>query len=101
MAIIPNWSRSDGERWIAAWRASGKSRSAFARDHDLPANRLHYWTAALALTEPEQIGFVEVQPPSRRTSGVSVNCGGNARVEVSPGFDAETLRAVVTALTTP
>jgi transposase-like protein len=46
MAIIPHWTRDDGERWVAAWRQSGKSRSAFAREHDLPSHRLHYWTAA-------------------------------------------------------
>jgi hypothetical protein len=101
MAIIPHWTRDDGERWVAAWKQSGKSRSAFSREHDLPANRLHYWSAALAVTDPEQTGFVEVQPPCHRTSGVSVICGRNARVEVSTGFDAEVLRAVVTALGSP
>lgn len=101
MAIIPHWTRDEGERWVAAWRLSGKSRSAFAREHDLPANRLHYWSAALVVTEPATTGFVEVQPPCYRTSGVSVMCGRNARVEVSVGFDAEVLRAVVATLSCP
>jgi hypothetical protein len=98
MAIIPHWTRGEGERWVAAWKLSGKSRSAFAREHGLPSHRLHYWTAALAGAEPEQTGFVEVQPPYHRTSGVTVICGRNARVEVSSGFDAEVLHAVVIAL---
>ena len=101
MAIIPHWTRDDGERWVAAWKQSGKSRSAFAREHGLPSHRLHYWTTVLEVTEPEQTGFVEVRPPRHRTSGVTVICGRNARVEVSSGFDTEVLRAVVATLSSP
>jgi hypothetical protein len=44
--------------------------------------------------------FVEVRPAAAggAGSGVSVRCGDGVRVEVMVGFDAEVLRAVVSAL---
>jgi hypothetical protein len=98
------WTRDDGERWAAAWRLSGKSRSAFAREHGIALHRLHYWAhGAVTLPAapiPDRSGFVEVRPAAAggAGSGVSVRCGDGVRVEVMVGFDAEVLRAVVSAL---
>jgi transposase-like protein len=42
------WSRADGTRVVEAWRRSGMSRAAFARQSGLPVHRLHYWIANTA-----------------------------------------------------
>ena len=98
MAATSRWTQADGERWVAAWKLSGKSRCSFARDSGIPSHRLYYWASSVAAEVPVRSGFVELRPGLRQTSGVSVICGDNARVEVAAGFDAEVLRAVVAAL---
>ena len=98
MAATLRWTRDDGERWEAAWQFSGKSRGLFARENGIPSHRLYYWAGRVAARAPERSGFVEVRSALCADSGVSVVCGKHARVEVSAGFDAEVLRAVVAAL---
>ena len=91
-------TREDGERWVAAWKVSGKSRGAFAREHGIASHRLYYWTRSAGAKALASGGFVELRPALVATSGVSVICGDSARVEVASGFDAEVLRSVVAAL---
>ena len=98
MAATLRWTRDDGERWVAAWQLSGKNRGAFAREHGIASHRLYYWAGRVAARAPGRPGFVELRPALCAGSGVSVVCGQNARVEVSAGFDAEVLCAVVAAL---
>ena len=113
MTATLRWTREDGEGWVAAWQASGKSRVAFARDSGIASHRLHYWAgcvaartaasapvlaaAVAAASAPARSGFVELRPAVRAESGVAVVCGNNVRVEVAAGFDAAVLRAVVAA----
>ena len=101
MAAMLRWTREDGERWVAAWKLSGKSRSSFASENGIPSHRLYYWAGSVAAKVPTRSGFVELRPALRTTSGVSVICGHNLRVEVAAGFDAEVLRAVVASLGSP
>ncbi len=42
-----------GRALVEAWRASGLSGAAFCRQHDLRAQRLHYWREC----PPRQIAF--------------------------------------------
>lgn len=103
MATGLRWTRGDGERWVAAWRLSGKSRSAFAREQGIALPRLQYWgTGAAALPAamiPGQSEFVEVRSGADgANSGVSVWCGAGVHIKIAAGFDAEVLRAVVVAL---
>jgi hypothetical protein len=37
------WRQAQGERVVAAWRASGKSLSGFAGEHGLKIERIRYW----------------------------------------------------------
>ena len=109
MAATLRWTREDGEGWVAAWQASGKSREAFSRDSGIASHRLHYWagcvaartaasaSAKAAASASARSGFVELRSAVRAVSGVAVVCGKNIRVEVTAGFDAEVLRAVVAA----
>jgi hypothetical protein len=97
------WTRGEGERWVAAWKLSGKSRSAFAREQGIALHRLQYWatgTAALPVaTIPGQLEFVEVRSGADgASSGVSVVCGDGVHIQIAAGFDAEVLRSVVVAL---
>jgi hypothetical protein len=113
MAATLRWTREVGEGWVAAWEASGRSREAFARDSGIASHRLHYWAGCVAARTAEKVptrapaqaaasasarsGFVELRSAVRAVSGVAVVCGKNIRVEVTAGFDAEVLRAVVAA----
>jgi hypothetical protein len=99
MAAGLRWTRGDGERWVAAWRLSGKSRSAFAREQGIALHRLYYWStdaATHAGAIPSQPEFVEVRSVADgANSGVSVLCGDGVEIKIVAGFDAEVLRSVV------
>lgn len=42
------WTAEDAHRVIAAWRESGLSALAFAREHGLTAQRLYWWSKRLS-----------------------------------------------------
>jgi transposase-like protein len=43
LAAAQQWSAEEGERVVATWRRSGLSMRAFAKQHGLVAQRLHWW----------------------------------------------------------
>jgi hypothetical protein len=103
-----------GRALVEAWRVSGLSGAAFCRQHDLRAQRLHYWRERLgypikAVGEPSRPpvarppaddGFVQLvvsTPPRALSTHVDVVVGG-AVIRVGSGFDADLLRRVVGAL---
>lgn len=103
-----------GRALVEAWRVSGLSGAAFCRQHNLRAQRLHYWRERLGypikvVSEPSCAplarppttdGFVQMVvsaptgPPSTHVDIVV----GRAVIRVGPGFDADLLRGVVAAL---
>lgn len=103
-----------GRALVEAWRVSGLSGAAFCRQHNLRAQRLHYWrerlgypikvvgvpSCAPVVRSPTTDGFVQMVlsvPPGPRSTYVDVVVGG-AVIRVGPGFDADLLRGVVGAL---
>ena len=85
-------SEDEKRQVLAAWKASGKGKAAFARQHGLSPNSLSRWQKALRPT-----GFVEVVVPTR-LGPLFVHIGEGVRVEVDPGFDASEVRRLVQAL---
>jgi hypothetical protein len=105
---------SGGRALVEAWRVSGLSGAAFCRQHNLRAQRLHYWRERLGYPikivgvptcppvarPPPTDGFVQVvvrAPHGPLSTYVDVIVGG-AVIRVGPDFDAELLRGVVGAL---
>ncbi len=103
-----------GRALVEAWRASGLSGAAFCRQHDLRAQRLHYWRERLGYpvkvvgdssrtsvpAPPATDGFVQLvvsAPPASPDTHVDIVVGG-AIIRVGSGFDADLLRRVVGAL---
>src|SRR5215831_2083098 len=115
--------RLSAAKWselVSAWDASGHGARAFAEAHGVSEASLRWWKGELArraLQEParrspgpgrKRGGNVALARVVRRTEGSSPSIEpepvrlmvavGDARIVVSPDFDAPLLRAVVRAL---
>ena len=90
------------QRWIAQWRASGMSVRAFCDRHGLTTPSFYAWRRVLQQRATEKAAFVAVQvvadaPPAQGSALEVVLADGRA-VRVAPGFDAATLRQLLTVL---
>lgn len=90
---------------IEAWQRSGKSQRAFCLDAGIPLGTFQWWRNRLRNDQDSVVGessFVEVSlhprevttSSSRQSRAVAIVCGAY-RVEVTPGFDQDTLAAVL------
>jgi transposase-like protein len=104
--IERRWSEEDARRVLAAWRESGDSAYAFAREHGLNAQRLGWWSKRLGDWEPadEVDGFVRADviatPRSTPSSApVVVHASSGVVIEVEPTrVDATWLAALLLEL---
>ena len=89
-------------RWIGEWRASGLSVRAFCARRGLATPSFYGWRRALERRAGEQAGFVPVQvladTPPAQASALELVLADGRTVRVAPGFDAATLRQLLTAL---
>ena len=89
-------------RWLGEWQASGLSVRAFCARHGLTEPTFYAWRRVLAQRTAAQRAFVPVQivadQPTTPASPLEVVLGDGRRVRVAPGFDAVTLRALLTVL---
>jgi hypothetical protein len=93
--------RHKWQRLISGQQSSGLSVTRFCRRHGVSTPSFYAWRKRLAAVGVER--FVEVhvaQADGRATepSVIEVCLGGGRRVVVRPGFDATTLRQVITLL---
>lgn len=105
------------ENRIAAFQRSGKSMRRWCREQEIPYERMKYWKNRIkeraALTECEcvsevPVGWAQVPStltiddpqPDRATGNIYIHIRDIA-VEVSKGFDAGTLREVLSAVQKP
>jgi transposase-like protein len=95
------WRAADAERVLAAWRGSGQSVAAFAREHGLSATRLLRWRARLELSVAPVFHPVRVverlRPPTTPAGPEPLElelCGGR-RIRVPARFDPELLAELV------
>ena len=89
-------------RWIAQWRASGLSVRDFCDRHGLAAPSFYAWRSRLHQRTGDTPAVVPVQlvadaPPAQASALELVLADGRV-VRVAPGFDAATLRQLLTAL---
>jgi transposase len=89
-------------QWIGAWRTSGVGVRAFCSRHGLDEKRFYVWRRVLARRAILDSAFVPVQviddEAPARASALEVVLANGRTVRVGPGFDAATLRQLVTAL---
>ena len=108
-----------GQALIDDWRRSGLSRSAYARQHQVGAHLLTYWSkrllgpmpapagTAVSVAKTAIIDFVQVPsaghrsaaaPPAAPTSSLEIRLSCGALIRVAPGVDPALLRLVVRTL---
>ena len=94
------WRATDAEQVLEAWRQSGQSGAAFAREHGLSRARLLRWRDRLKSTTALTFHPVRV---TQRAKPIAVGmrgplelelCGGR-RIRVHAGFDPELLEQLV------
>jgi hypothetical protein len=102
---------SKWRRHVDRWRASGKSAAAYSAEHGLKVWSLRYWsqrieeparpdtpqglavrTVRLAQVRPKQ-----TQRPGRADDAVQLSAGAFS-LQVSPGFDRDALRDVLSVV---
>ena len=97
------WTREQAEHVLQAWRSSGQSVEAFARDRELPSQRLRYWFKRLGSQAGERnagggVSLLPVRVASSLGGAVEIQTPGGCVVRVGPGFDEDALLRVVALL---
>ena len=94
-------SRKEAEQLAAEFEGSGLRQEEFCERNDVSRNALARYVKRYRRREADAgqrwVG-VEVAASGATGSGLSVALGGGRRIEVGRGFDAATLRQLVTAL---
>jgi hypothetical protein len=96
-------SRAEADHLAAEYEASGLSREAFCEQKDVPLKTLaryivRYRKQKAAGSEPQRWVAVEVAGSSGCGGELVVLLPGGRRIEVKRGFDASTLRHLLTVL---
>jgi hypothetical protein len=99
-------SRAEADQLVIEYEASGVTQAEFCRHKDLPLKTLaryvtRYRRQTAGGDEPNQPQrFVAVELAASRTVGseLTVVLHGGLRIEVKSGFDAGTLRQLVSVL---
>jgi len=99
-------SRAEADQLVIEYEASGVTQAEFCRQQDLPLKTLaryvtRYRKQIVRGNDPDQPQrFVAVEVTASRTAGseLTVVLRGGLRIEVKSGFDAGTLRQLVTVL---
>jgi len=91
--------RAFWQEHLAHWHASGLTQVAYCRQQGLNRDQFGYWKKRLlsARSPDATPGFIAVHMASVGAT-LTVVLKNHLRVEVYPGFDPATLRAVVQAL---
>jgi hypothetical protein len=102
------FSIEQGQALVDAWRQSGLSRSAFARERGVGVHVLQYWSQKLSAprgasitTQPSSSAFMQVTLPSvsrSLSSPLMIQFSRGAVVHVGVGADADLLRTVLLSL---
>jgi transposase-like protein len=96
-------SREEAQQLAAEFEASGLTRPQFCQRHDVSLNTLarylkrHRQQNAPPKATPRWVA-VEIAAPTAAASGLTLVVGAGRRIEVGRGFDAATLRQLVSAL---
>jgi transposase len=91
------WRRS-----LARWRRSELSIATFCQREGLTTWSFYWWRRRLE-SQQEPVTFLPVQmsEPISGSAGIEIMLDGGRRIAVQPGFDAHTLRQVLSVLEEP
>lgn len=99
------WSEVEARGVLEAWRRSGLSMEAFARQRGFVSQRLRWWKSkfaraekALAMRAPAFLPVRLTPESSRRGEPVTVLLRTGHMLKVSHGFDEEAFARVVALL---
>ena len=88
---------------IGRWRRSGRSVRAFCRAEGISEPRFYWWRRRLEQTDLHKPAFLPVHvvrddPDPPPTPTIEVVLANGRSLRVTPGFDPQTLRALVEIL---
>ena len=93
------WRTADAAQVVEAWRRSGASGTAFARQHGLNVRRLLRWRERLAQAEAPVFHPVRVvdphEPARAERAMLELEVRGGRRIRVHAGFDPALLEELV------
>jgi transposase len=95
------WREEEARRVMSAWRGSGETMWAFAKENGLVAQRLYRWARRLKSGESsEAFHPVRLMGVSRAVEGrkIEIELLDGRRVRVGEGFSAEELGLVLEVL---
>lgn len=85
---------------VSDYRASGQTAEAWCAQNNLKVSTLRYWLNKCkreAKADLQQETFVEFKPSSAKEIPIILKVGVIS-IELYPGFQAETLREIITAI---
>jgi hypothetical protein len=98
-------SRAEADALAAEYEASGVSRQEFCQQRHVAFKTLARYLAqrrkrsvALSPSDSSRLVRVQVEPPKRAESELTVIVTGGRRIAVPPGFDEALLRQLITVL---
>jgi transposase-like protein len=99
VASCAYWREEDARTAVAAWRASGDSLSAFARQHGVQPRRLARWSRRLETAlQFHPVRITGAVPPTRSPDAIEIELPSGERIRLPHGFDAEDLRRLFSVL---
>jgi transposase-like protein len=96
------WREEDAGAVVAAWRASGESLSAFARQHGVQPRRVARWIRRLETAAPirfHPVRLTDAIEATASSTGIEIELPSGERIRLPRGFDADDLRRVFSVLT--
>jgi hypothetical protein len=98
----PQHKRRIWQEHIERWQHSGLSQVAYCREYELKLHQFTYWKNRFAQTEAD-ISFVPLRfsqnlPVAIAASSLNLFTPNGYRIEVGAGFDALTLKQLITAV---
>ena len=100
--------KMDREEKINHWRTvienqaeSGLSAAAFCREYNFSIHQFHWWRRRFRKrdVQKKETGFLKLYPVSKtQHNGIHIHLKDGIFIDVDPGFDPHTLRAVIMAI---
>jgi len=99
-------TRGEWAARVARWERSGLTRAQFAARERINARTLSFWkwklgAAATVRPASRAVSFVELVGTTSGGSALELVLPAGYRISVAPGFDAATLRTLLTVLEPP
>lgn len=85
------------QRIIEGQKTSGKTIAEYCRIRSITSSQFYTWRCKITQRQTDHRGFVELKP-SMNNTGIRIYPAENIFIEVSKGFDAATLQAVLAAM---